>query len=187
MFLIVSFIYFFFKIYSLKRNVLTFVYLWNINFIWKMSLNRYTVVVYFFMRTMKDLLKRCCIWLISGGFLWYLAYLFMKGIVFVQGWLPLSVSRYYLIITLIFVFLFIFFALYPVHFKMNKATLFLVWLCLLVLGDTIFINTPEQGVFVGDLLKLLGVLLILLAWTNVLITDKVNNDKKMKKIEIIEV
>ncbi|MEI7563503.1 MAG: hypothetical protein WCJ39_07915 [bacterium] len=58
---------------------------------------------------------------------------------------------------------------------------------MLVLGDTIFLNTPERSVYVGDLMKLFGVLLILLAWTNVLITDKVNKDKKMKKVEIIEV
>lgn len=152
-----------------------------------MSLNRYTVVVYFFMWTMKDLLKRCFVWLVTGGFLWYFSFLFVNGVDFVQWGLPLSTSRYYLIVVIIFVFLFIFFAIYPVHFKMNKATLFLVGLCLLVLWDTIFLNVPEQHIYVWDLLKLFGVLLMLLAWTNVLITDKVNNDKKMKKVEIIEV
>ena len=152
-----------------------------------MVVNRYTVVVYFFIRDMKDLLKRCVVGLISGGFLGYLSYLLVKWIPFVQWGMPLSNIRYYGILVLIFVFLFIFFAVYPVHFKMNKATLFLVWLCLLVIWDTIFLNVPEQHVYVGDLLKLIGVLLILLAWTNVLITDKVNRDKKMKKVEIIEV
>lgn len=139
------------------------------------------------MWTMKDLLKRGVVWLISGGFLGYLSYLFIKGIPFIQWGMPLSNSRYYLILVVIFVFLFIFFAVYPVHFKMNKATLFLVGLCLLVIWDTTFLNVAEQHVYVGDLLKLFGVLLMLLAWTNVLITDKVNNDKKMKKVEIIEV
>ena len=90
-------------------------------------------------------------------------------------------------ITLIFVFLFIFFAVYPVHFRMNKATLFLIGLTLLVMGDTIFINVVEQHVYIGDLLKLLGVVLMLLAWTNVLITDKVQKEQKGKKVEIIEV
>jgi len=42
-------------------------------------------------------------------------------------------------------------------------------------------------VYVGDLFKLIGVVLTLLARTNVLVTDKVKKEKADKKIEIIEV
>ena len=42
-------------------------------------------------------------------------------------------------------------------------------------------------VYVSDLFKLIGVVLTLLAWTNVLVTDKVKKEKADKKIEIIEV
>jgi hypothetical protein len=51
----------------------------------------------------------------------------------------------------------------------------------------VLLNDIETKVYVGDIFSLLGVVLTLLAWTNVLITDKVRKAKANKKVEIIEV
>lgn len=70
---------------------------------------------------------------------------------------------------------------------MSKATLFVCGLALIIIWDTVLTNNPMSLVYVADLFKLLGVVLTLLAWTNVLVTDKVKKEKADSKIEIIEV
>lgn len=136
---------------------------------------------------MKDILKRIIISIVSGGFLWYLAYLFFQNTIIVQGWFIEYNAIYYLILTLICLFLFIFFGIYPVHFRMTKATLFVIGIALIIIGDTVLLNTIETYVYIWDIFKVLGVVLTLLAWTNVLITDKVKQQKQQKNMEIIEV
>jgi hypothetical protein len=136
---------------------------------------------------MKDILKRIIISIVSGGFLWYLAYLFFQNTIIVQGWFIEYNAIYYLILTLVCLFLFIFFGIYPVHFRMTKATLFVIGIALIIIGDTILLNTIETYVYIWDIFKVLGVVLTLLAWTNVLITDKVKQQKQQKNMEIIEV
>jgi len=70
---------------------------------------------------------------------------------------------------------------------MTKATLFVLGIALIIIGDTVLINDVSTYVYVGDIFKVLGVLLTLLAWTNVLVTDKVKKIQLDKKVEIIEV
>ena len=136
---------------------------------------------------MKDIIKRVLVGLVSGWFLGYLFYLFTQNIVIVQSGYTEYNTLYYLILAVICVFLFIFFAVYPVHFKMTKGTLFIVWLALIIIWDTVLLNDVKTGVVVSDLFKVLGVVLTLLAWTNLLITDKVRKQKADKKVEVIEV
>ncbi|MFA7717179.1 MAG: hypothetical protein WC875_00505 [Candidatus Absconditabacterales bacterium] len=136
---------------------------------------------------MKDIIKRVVVGLVSGGFLGYLFYLFTQNIVIVQGGYTEYNTLYYLVLMIICIFLFIFFAIYPVHFKMTKGTLFIIGLALIIIGDTVLLNDVKIGVVVADLFKVLGVVLTLLAWTNLLITDKVKKQSQNKKIEVIEV
>ncbi len=140
-----------------------------------------------FFEPMKDIFKRVFISIISWIFLGYLAYLFFQNIVIVQwGFLEYN-SLYYLVLALICLFLFILFGVYPIHFKMTKASLFVLGLTLIIIWDTVLINDVATSVYVGDIFKIFGVVLTLLAWTNVLITDKVKKQKQDKNIEIIEV
>lgn len=150
-------------------------------------MNEYIFVVYFFSWYMKDLIKRILISIISGWFLGYLGYLFFQNIMIVQWGFEQYNMIYYLILVLICLFLFIFFGVYPVHFRMTKATLFVMGIALIIIGDTVLLNDISTYVYVGDIFKILGVILTLLAWTNVLITDKVKKKGQSKKIEVIEV
>ena len=136
---------------------------------------------------MKDLIKRISISVVSGLFLWYLAYLFFQNIIIVQTWFVEYNMAYYLILILICLFLFILFGIYPVHFRMTKATLFVLGIALIIIWDTVLLNDVTTNVYVGDIFKVLWVVLTLLAWTNMLITDKVKKQKQDKNIEIIEV
>ncbi|MCX6824317.1 MAG: hypothetical protein NT085_04275 [candidate division SR1 bacterium] len=136
---------------------------------------------------MKDIIKRIIISVVSGLFLGYLAYLFFQGTVIVQSAYLEWNTLYFLILTLICLFLFILFGIYPVHFRLTKATLFVIGLALIVIGDTVLLNNITTYVYVGDIFKVLGVVLTLLAWSNLLITDKIQKKKQEKNIEIIEV
>ncbi|MEI6117969.1 MAG: hypothetical protein WCP92_01610 [bacterium] len=82
---------------------------------------------------MKDIIKRVIISVVSGLFLGYLAYLFFQGTVIVQSAYLEWNTLYFLILTLICLFLFILFGIYPIHFRLTKATLFVVGLALIVI------------------------------------------------------
>jgi len=136
---------------------------------------------------MKDIFKRISISIVSGWFLGYIAYLFFQNTVIVQsGFIEYNII-YYIILLLICGFLFVVFGIYPIPFKMTKATLFVLGIALIIIGDTVLLNDILNHVYVADIFKILWVILTLLAWTNVLITDKVRKQKQDKKIEIIEV
>ena len=156
---------------------------------WKKNSDIYTLNVefIFFLLTMKDTIKRIIISVISWLFLWYLAYLFFQNIIIVQSWFTQYNEIYYLVLVLVCLFLFILFGIYPVHFRMTKATLFVLGLALIVIWDTVLLNDVVSYVYVGDIFKVLWVVLTLLAWTNVLITDKVKKKKQEKNVQIIEV
>lgn len=136
---------------------------------------------------MKDIIKRVIISCISWIFLGYLAYLFFQNIIIVQSWFIGFNTLYYIILIVICLFLFIFFGIYPIHFRLTKATLFVLGLALIVIWDTVLLNDVTTYVYVGDIFKVLWVVLTLLAWTNILITDKVIKKKQEKNIEIIEI
>jgi len=136
---------------------------------------------------MKDIIKRVIISVVSGLFLGYLAYLFFQGTVIVQSAYLEWNTLYFLILTLICLFLFILFGIYPIHFRLTKATLFVLGLALIVIWDTVLLNDITTYVYVGDIFKVLWVVLTLLAWSNLLITDKIQKKKQEKNIEIIEV
>ena len=136
---------------------------------------------------MKDLIKRILISSISGVLLWYLAFLFLQKTVIVQTWFLEYNYVYYIILALICVYLFIFFGIYPVYLKITKATVFVAWIALIIIGDTVLLNDATTHVYISDLFKFIGVVLTLLAWSNVLITDKVKKQRKDSKIEVIEV
>ena len=136
---------------------------------------------------MKDIIKRIIISIISWWFIGYLAYLFFQNIIIVQSWFVEYNALYYLILIVICLFLFILFGIYPVHFRLTKATLFVLGLALIVIWDTVLLNDVTNYVYVGDIFKVLWVVLTLLAWTDILVTDKVIKKKQEKNIEVIEI
>lgn len=154
---------------------------------WIFFLDIYTFIVYFLLETMKDIIKRIIISVVSWFFLGYLIYLFFWNVAIVQSYYFDYNTLYYIILALVCLFLFVCFGIYPIHFKLTKATLFVVGIALIIIWDTVLINDIATNVYVGDIFKVLGVILTLLARTNVLITDKVNKIRSNKKVEIIEV
>ncbi len=136
---------------------------------------------------MKDIIKRVLISVFSGSLLWYLAYLYFQQIVIVQSWFTEYNIVYYGVLIIICLILFVFFGVYPVHFKMTKATLFVMGIALIIIWDTVLLNDVSNHVYIADMFKVVWVILTFLAWTNVLITDKVKKVWIDRKVKIIEV
>ncbi len=134
-----------------------------------------------------DLIKRISIWMVSGSLIWYLIYLFSMGEVIVDlGFLEYNIL-YYSVLLVVWIYLFLLFAVFPTYTKLNKSSLFIIWLCLLLIGDTILVNNPDYYVYIADFTKILGALLTVLAWTKVFVSSKAKKEKEDKNIEIIEV
>lgn len=136
---------------------------------------------------MKDVLKRLIIGVISGAYMWYLIFLFMWWQVIVWSGYEQYNLRYFIILMLVLLFLFIFFSIHPTHFRMTKWTLFVVWIFLIIIWNWVLLDDAKNYIFVWDLFEILWVVLALLARSNVLITSKITRQTKDKKVEVIEV
>lgn len=136
---------------------------------------------------MKDFIKRILVGIISWSFLWYIWYLFLQNQTIVQTWFLEYNFIYFIVLTIVAIFLFVFFGVYPVYYKITKASVFVIWLSLIIIWDTVLTNNISNSIFVADIVKLFGVILTLLAWTNILVTDKVKKQHSDNNIEIIEV
>ena len=79
------------------------------------------------------------------------------------------------------------YGIYPIPVRFSKSTLFVLSLALIILSQIIFANDWKEGIFIGDLFSVLGVIILILFPTNLLITDKVKKKKSEKNVEIIEV
>lgn len=136
---------------------------------------------------MKDIIKRSIISIISWALIGYLLFLFTQWSIIVHGEFLQYNTLYYILLAIVCLYLFIFFGIYPVRIKMTKATLFVCGLALIIIWDTVLLNNISEYVYVGDLFKLMWVLLTILAWTNILVTSKVKKQSKDKNVEVIEV
>jgi len=84
-------------------------------------------------------------------------------------------------------YLFVLFAIHPIYMKISKASLFVMWIALVLIGDSVLINNTESYIYISDISKLLGSFLIVLAWTNFFVSTKAKKQKEESKLEIIEV
>lgn len=136
---------------------------------------------------MKDLLKRISIGIISWAFIWYLSYLFFSWQIIVHQWFLEFNILYYIVLGIVGVYLFILFAVHPIYMKISKAALFVMWIALVLIGDTVLINNSELYIYVSDITKILWSFLVVLAWTNFFVSAKAKKEKEESKLEIIEV
>lgn len=136
---------------------------------------------------MKDLLKRITIWIISWAFIWYLAYLFWTWQVIVHQWFSEFNILYFIILAVVWVYLLFLFAIHPIYMKISKASLFVMWIALVLIWDTVLINNSDLYIYVSDFAKILWSFLVVLAWTNFFVDWKIKKQKQDSKLQIIEV
>jgi hypothetical protein len=64
---------------------------------------------------------------------------------------------------------------------------FSLGVALLFIGAYVLQDNPAQGVYIADIVRVIGIVLMILGPTNILHTQKNMTKKKLKEVEIIEV
>jgi peptidoglycan/LPS O-acetylase OafA/YrhL len=136
---------------------------------------------------MKDLVKRGIVMAIFLAFLFYLLSLIIQGqAITTPEYANLNVIIYSILIALC-VYLVVFYGVYPIHIKFSRPGLLVVGLALIVFSQTIMRNNGSEGVFMGDIFSVAGVIILILFPTNLLTTEKVKKHKTKKNEVVIEV
>lgn len=93
----------------------------------------------------------------------------------------------YGVLAIFFLYIGVLFGVNPVDMPMMKRTLFIFGIMLVLLGYVYLLNDPTKYIYISDMIRVLGILLIILSPTGVLITEKIKEKKQSKKTQIIEV
>jgi hydrogenase-4 membrane subunit HyfE len=136
---------------------------------------------------MRDWIKRTSIIVIYGLFVWYLLYLAMQDVTIVSSQFSHLNDALFVLLFVFALYKFVLYGIYPVRIKFSKPSLFVFALLLIFVGQYVLQDNVEQYVYIADLTKLLGVILLILSPTNVLYTKKNRKNSKDKGVEIIEV
>ncbi len=126
---------------------------------------------------------RLIVWFI---FLAYSFYIFSNWLIIVK-----DDFVHYNTLAQIFVFVFglfiTFMGIYPICFPKARLMQFFVWLFLILIGYYVFINNPDKGIYIGDMLRVLGAFLVVVAPFWLCVPDVCKKQEEEKNIEIIEV
>lgn len=136
---------------------------------------------------MKDIIKRSIIWLITLWLIVYFGFLLISGSIIVQTEYLSNNTIYTIGLLLISIYILIIYSIYPIHIKFSKPFLFFIGIALIIISKAVLINNIEKWVYIGDIVSVLWVILTLLSWTNLLISQKILKKKADSKVEVIEV
>lgn len=91
------------------------------------------------------------------------------------------------ILIIISVYVFINYSIQQFHVSWSRVTLSVLWLFLLVVWNYVLANNAEAGIYIGDIVKVIGVVFFI-AWPAKLFVSKKTEQKtKDAKMEVIEV
>jgi hypothetical protein len=65
--------------------------------------------------------------------------------------------------------------------------IFSLGVALLFIGAYVLQDNPAQGIYIADIVRVIGIFLMILGPMNVLHTEKNMSKKKLKEVEVIEV
>ena len=136
---------------------------------------------------MFDIIKRILVTIISGAVIVYTGSLLSSQAIIVQPeHLGLNIVSYiWLILTAAYVM--VVYGVYPLYHPMQKRTLSLLGIILIVFGHYVLLNDYNTAIYVGDMIKIFGVLIFRFGATGVLSSNKkIVAQKKDKYMEVID-
>ena len=136
---------------------------------------------------MKDYIKRLLLLIIFWVFAWYLVYSIAIWKQIVEPQFSNLNYIFYFILIAICLYIAVFYALYPIHIKFSRSTLFVLGLSAIIMWKTVFLDDPMNNVYFWDLSCVLWVLILIIGPTNLIQTASVKKEKEEKDLEIIEV
>ena len=136
---------------------------------------------------MIDILKRSLVVLVSWTVAVYVISLLSQWIVMVQTeYLGMNIVAGLAVIVLS-LYMMTIYGVYPLHHTMQKRILWVLGLLAIVVGHFIFANDAASNIYVWDIIKLFGVLIIWFGATWILTKNKIiESQKREKSLEIIE-
>lgn len=135
---------------------------------------------------MFDIIKRILVTLTSGAVIFYTGSLLASQSIVVQPeyiWMNLLSL---LGIIAIAIYMLIVYGAYPLYHPMQKRILTVLGIGLIVFWQTVLLNDYNTWIYVWDIMKVFGVLIIRFGSTWLLTSKKISQQKKEKSIEIIE-
>jgi|GEM_PF-318877 len=136
---------------------------------------------------MSDGLKRTIAAIIGVAGIAYIARLMAQGQTFVVD----SLIAQQMIVGAVFIALFLAFvirlSIRPLAIKRLKRRVVLYSIVVIFLGHYLLIDRADQGIFAGDIVSVIGVIIFFLAISGVLFTKKAKKELEAKIQEIIEV
>ena len=136
---------------------------------------------------MKDIFTRALIGIVFFLFIGYIAYLFTNNAIIVQGEYASSNVLFLGVLALVALYILVLYSIYPIHIKFSKPTLFAIAVALIFVGQYILMDDVSKHVYIADICKLVGAVLLVLSPTNILVSQKVITKKQEEKMEIIEI
>jgi len=136
---------------------------------------------------MKDYIKRLLLLIIFWVFAWYLVYSIAIWKQIVEPQFSNLNYIFYFILIAICLYIAVFYALYPIHIKFSRSTLFVLGLSAIIMWKTVFLDDPMNNIYFWDLSCVLWVLILIIGPTNLIQTASVKKEKEEKDLEIIEV
>lgn len=137
--------------------------------------------------SVSDLIKRIVVILLNGWLIGYLVTLLLSWQMIVQSEYASSNLAAVVILIIISVYVFINYSIQQFHVSWSRVTLSVLWLFLLVVWNYVLANNAEAGIYIGDIVKVIGVVFFI-AWPAKLFVSKKTEQKtKDAKMEVIEV
>ena len=135
---------------------------------------------------MKEAFKRGIISIIGIALVAYLIFLRVNGATIVQGEYAQANIMLYVILLLTYGAFTLIYGMWPIAIPMQRATLFVVWLALVFIGYYYLIDDPSNYIYISDLTKVAGALIMTTWPAGLLMSKKVKKQQAEKKVEIIE-
>ncbi len=136
---------------------------------------------------MSDGLKRTIAAIIGTAGIAYIAWLIAQG----QRFVPEQYAANELVIGIVFIALFFFFVLWlairPLAIKRVKRWVVLYAIVLILLANYFLIDKADQGIYAGDIVSVIGVIIFFLAISGVILTKKAKKKLESRIQEVIEV
>ncbi len=144
-------------------------------------------IYYILLYNMKDKGRKIICSIIA---FWWLATLW----IYMYRWMPLvkdyvAQYNYYILaaLGLLFIVFFLQFGLVLLHGKWLKVRAIVIWLAVILIWYYFINNDASRGIYAGDIITLIWVLMIYLSLVWVIVTKQAEKKQALKKQVIIEV
>ncbi len=136
---------------------------------------------------MKDIVTRIVVTLSGLALVLYCAFLWSNNaVIALPAFASFSVLLYWVLIV-VGLFCAIVLGVYPLPIKRLRVILGVLGITLVFLGGYVLTNDVSKQVYISDVVRLLGVLLLILGSSGLIIPESTKKHQRDSKVEIIEI